>query len=97
MNAHSEEMMRKLRALKPRFGEMGLKRVRVFGSVARGDADENSDLDLIVDFEKPVGLFEFVGVKHIMEDNLMIKVDLVTQKGLHRALRDSILAEARDV
>jgi uncharacterized protein len=97
MNSHSEEMMRKLRALKPHFGEMGLKRVRVFGSVARGDADENSDLDLIVDFEITPGLIRFIGVKHKFEDSLGCRVDMTTDDVLHRLIKDSVLQEARDV
>lgn len=89
--------MRKLRALKPAFKELGLKRVRVFGSVVRGEAGPGSDVDLLVEFYETPGLLEFVGVKHDLEDRLGIKVDLTTQKGLHRALKDDILAEAQDV
>lgn len=77
----SEQILADLRALKPRFREMNIKRLRVFGSVARGEADENSDLDLIVDFYKTPGLIAFSGMQLDLQNELGVKVDLVTEKG----------------
>lgn len=96
-NDHSEQIMERLRAMKPAFKELGLKRVRVFGSVIRGEAGPDSDLDLIVDLNRPIGLIGFAGIKHSLEESLGIKVDLMTQNSLHPALKDRILSEARDV
>jgi predicted nucleotidyltransferase len=87
----------KLRAMRPRFSQLGIERVRVFGSVARGEAREDSDIDLLVDFTKTPDLWTFMDVKDEFEQSLACRVDLVTSKGLHWALKDSILSEARDV
>lgn len=75
----------------------GVKSLAVFGSVARGEASESSDLDMLVEFVRPVGLFEFIRLKKFLEDLSACKVDLVTQDALHPAMRDSILSEAKHV
>lgn len=75
----------------------GVKSLAVFGSVARGEATESSDLDMLVEFVRPVGLFEFIRLKKLLEDLTGCKVDLVTQDALHPAMRDSILSEAKHV
>lgn len=87
----------KLRALKPRFREMNIKRLRVFGSQARGDARPDSDIDLLVDFIEPPG-WGYAGLKRDLEETLGIEVDLVTEKSLkHPYIRRNVLEEARDV
>jgi uncharacterized protein len=93
----SDDILSRLRAMKPAFKNMNIRRLRVYGSVARGEARPDSDIDLLVDFYRPLGLFEFIGIQHDFEDRLGIKVDLATQNSLHPALKDKILAEARDV
>ena len=65
-----------------------------FGSVARGDAREDSDIDLLIEFDEPVGLFHFSRVKRRLEEILKRRVDLVTRGALHPALRDRILGES---
>lgn len=87
----------KLKALKPRFSQMGLKRVRVFGSVARGDERPDSDLDLLLEFDGNPTLFDIMDVQQEIEKNVGRKVDIVTPGALHAALKDRILREARDV
>ena len=89
--------LQRLRELKPEFPAMNIKRLRVFGSVARGEAGPDSDIDLLVDFVKTPDLFTFSGLRLDLEDMLHIPVDLVTTKALHPALKDRILQEARDV
>ena len=94
----STEILEKLRALKPVLQkEMGIKRLRVFGSVARGDATPESDVDLIADFETLPG-WEFFTMKddisHLMGGR---EVDFTTENGLHKRLKDKILKEAIDV
>ncbi|NJL38318.1 MAG: nucleotidyltransferase family protein [Leptolyngbyaceae cyanobacterium RM2_2_4] len=73
----------------------GAYNVRVFGSVARGEATEDSDIDLLVDYdlEKITPWFP-VGLIHDLEDLLDRKVDVVTTKSLHYFLKDRILQEA---
>ncbi len=98
MNQLSQDIIDQLRALKPRLeAEMGIVRLRVFGSVARGEAREDSDVDLIADFGRPVGLLHVYGVRHILEDETQRSIDLMTEKGIHHALKSRILEEARDV
>jgi hypothetical protein len=72
----------------------GAYNVRVFGSVVRGDAVAESDIDLLVDMEEGRGLFDFIDVIHELEDALGRKVDLVTDRSLHWYVRDRILEEA---
>jgi uncharacterized protein len=72
----------------------GVNSLSVFGSIARGDATVSSDLDVLVEFSKPVGLFEFIRLKKFLEDLIGCDVDLVTQDALHPAMRETILQEA---
>ena len=74
--------------------ERGVKNLAVFGSVARGDSSESSDVDVLVEFNRPVGLFEFVRLKLLLEDWVGGQVDLVTPDAIHPALRERILKEA---
>jgi hypothetical protein len=77
--------------------QFAVKSLAVFGSVARGEATECSDIDLLVEFNQPIGLFEFIRLKYYLETLIGSKVDLVTPDALHPALRDSILNEAVNV
>ncbi len=72
----------------------GVVSVSLFGSVVRGESHSGSDIDILVEFGHPVGLFEFVRLKAKLEEILDRPVDLVTRDALHPAMRDSILAEA---
>ena len=73
----------------------GARNVRVFGSVARGEAKENSDIDLLVDVEAGRSLLDIVGLWLDLEILLGRKVDLLTEGGVNRHLRETILTEAR--
>jgi predicted nucleotidyltransferase len=75
----------------------GAHNVRVFGSVARGIDREGSDLDLLVDLPAGTSLLEIVGLQLDIEDALGVRVDLCTERELHPALRDRILAQARSL
>ena len=68
--------------------------ISIFGSVARDEAGERSDVDLLVEFSEPVGLFHFVRLKRFLEEVLAARVDLVTPGALKAQLRDQILREA---
>ena len=67
-----------------------VKRIGVFGSFVSGNANEDSDVDMLVEFSQPVGL-EFVELKHYLENKFQRKVDLVTPNALKPQLRDKIL------
>jgi len=72
----------------------GALNVRVFGSVARGNADEQSDLDLLVDMEAGHILFDIGGLLTGLEEILGCSVDIVTEEGLRERIRERILREA---
>ncbi len=72
----------------------GVRRVRVFGSWARGTAAPNSDLDLIVDFDPGRDLFDLIGFKQDVEAATGRHVDVVTEGALSPYLRDDVLREA---
>jgi uncharacterized protein len=73
----------------------GALSLRVFGSVARGEAHEGSDLDLLVTWEPGRSLMDHVGLVQDLEDLLGVKVHIGTEKSLHWYVRDRILEEAR--
>ena len=77
---------------------MGVTSLALFGSAARNESSIESDVDFLVEFDRPVGLFHFFSVQHRLEEILGVrKVDLVQRGALHPALREHILAEAIDV
>ena len=72
----------------------GASNVRVFGSVANGTADDNSDIDFLVDLEKGRSLFDLGGLLMDLQQLLNRKVDVVTENGLHWYIKERILSEA---
>ncbi len=72
----------------------GAFNVRVFGSVARGEADEKSDIDLLVDMEPGRSLFDLGGLLTDLEDLLGCNVDVVTEDSLRARIRERVLKEA---
>lgn len=73
----------------------GARRVRVFGSYARGQQKETSDLDLLVDLEPHRDLFDLIELKQELEKTLQRRVDVVTEAGLSPYIRAKVLEEAR--
>lgn len=69
-----------------------IKDLAIFGSYARGEANEKSDLDLMVEFSKPVG-YQFFELAQELENYLDIKVDLVSKKGIKPAYFESLKAD----
>lgn len=69
-----------------------VSRIGVFGSFARGEQNEKSDIDLLVDFYEPVG-WEFIDLIEHLESILDMKVDLTTTPALKRQIRDTVLEE----
>ncbi|PKL64523.1 MAG: nucleotidyltransferase [Methanomicrobiales archaeon HGW-Methanomicrobiales-3] len=91
----ADEIRAILRECLPEIREKyGVTSIGVFGSYARGEADSGSDIDLIVEFDRPIG-WELVDLTDLLESRLGQRVDLVLRRSLHPLLRDTILAEAR--
>lgn len=72
----------------------GAHNVRVFGSVARGEDTDNSDIDLLVDLDIGVGLVSLAGLHRELADLLQVDVDVVPATTLKPAVRDEVLSEA---
>jgi predicted nucleotidyltransferase len=89
-----DQVLALLKRRKRQLKKFGVSSLSIFGSVARDQARKNSDIDILVDFEKPVGLFEFARLQIYLEDTLGRKVDLVTPEALRKELREDILREA---
>lgn len=85
--------------LKEAAARHGARNVRVFGSVARGTATEESDLDLLVDFEPGRNLFDLIGLKQEIEEAVggCKRVDIVTENALPPTVRARVLSEAESV
>lgn len=77
--------------------DFGVSALYVFGSVARGEATPESDVDLLVDFDGRPTFAKFMDLKALLEDALGVRVDLVTRPALREQLRPRIEAEARRV
>jgi len=72
----------------------GARRVRVFGSVIRGEETPESDLDLLVEFEPGRSLLDHIALAQDLKDLLGREVDVVTEGGLHWYIRDRVCREA---
>ena len=76
--------------------DAGVKSLKLFGSVVRGEAGPESDIDILVEFSRPVGLLAFARLKNRLSDLLGRPVDLVTLDVLKPPLRDGILREVQN-
>lgn len=74
--------------------EHGVVAIRVFGSVARGDAGEQSDVDLLVELEQGRGLFDLGAFLTEVQDLVGESVDVVTPNGLRSRIRDRVVRES---
>ncbi len=72
----------------------GTRNVRVFGSVARGEVEEKSDIDLLVEMEPDRSLLDHAGLWLDLQDLLGCKVDVVSENGLRPCMRERVLKEA---
>ena len=74
--------------------QYGARNVRIFGSVARGEARPDSDVDVLVDLEPGRSLFDLGGLLMELQDLLGCRVDVVTEQGLRPRIRARVLREA---
>ena len=93
-----ESICEALRAHADEVAGHGVARLRLFGSAARGDSRPDSDIDFLVEFGRPVGLFDFFRLQHDLERILGVqRVDLLSPSAIKPSLRRQILEEAVDV
>lgn len=84
LSAHRDEVARRF----------GVRELAIFGSVARGEAHPDSDLDVLVDFEGRADFDRFMGLKLYLEELFGVRVDLVTQRALRPEIRLQVAQEA---
>lgn len=89
-----ESIKRTLSANKAELREkFKVKTIGVFGSYVRGEQTKKSDVDILVEFEEPIGLFEFMDLEEELSKLLGVKVDLVSKKALKPHIGERILQE----
>jgi predicted nucleotidyltransferase len=91
------DVLKALRASRDTLEAFGVARLALFGPVARDEARADSDVDLLVEFCRPMGLFEFVRLQRTLAEIVGHSVELVTPGALKPQLRERILGEAVDV
>ena len=89
-----EEALARLAAHRGELQSMGIESLSIFGSVARDEAADGSDVDLLVEFARPIGLLEFARVRRRLTEILGCQADLVTVAALRDEMRSEVLKEA---
>ena len=92
-----EDLLARLRAIKPQLSsQYGVKRMAVFGSRLRGEAERQSDLDLLVELEKPyrIDLIGLIALEQELSEELGVPVDLVLAEDLKPHIGERVLKEA---
>ncbi len=89
----SNELRQLQERITPKLREHGVVKAAVFGSRARGDAGPESDLDLLVEFEKGRTLLDLIGLEQDLTELLGTETEVVTYRSLHPLLRERILAD----
>ncbi|MDQ3021563.1 MAG: nucleotidyltransferase family protein [Bacteroidota bacterium] len=93
----SIEIERKLKNLKPELSKKYfVDRIGYFGSYSKNGQTENSDIDILVEFRKPLG-WEFFDLQDLLEKELCLKVDLLSSDAIKEQLRDNILKDVKYV
>ncbi len=90
-----EQVLNILRQNRVEIDAFGVKSLALFGSVARGEARTESDVDLLVEFNRPVGLFGLIALQERLEELLGCPVDLGTPDSLKSSIRSRVLGGMR--
>lgn len=91
---NKQQVLDALNAHRDRLDEFAVEALFLFGSVARDEATAESDVDVLVEFSRPVGLFTLLGLKAYLEELLGCSVDVGTPSSLRPHLRETVLREA---
>ena len=93
----SKELKKNLKLINNNLNNLGefynVKRIGVFGSVVKGKQTRNSDIDILVEFSKPVGFFKFIELEDELSKILKRKVDLATKKALKPSVKKEVLKD----
>lgn len=84
-------MKKELPYLKEKFK---VKSIGIFGSYARGEQTKTSDIDMLIEFDAPVGFFKFIDLENYLSEKLRAKVDLVTPDALKPLIKPQIIEES---
>lgn len=91
---NTDNILATLKVLKPLIASRyKTKEIGLFGSFARGEQSEDSDIDVLVEFEEGADLFDLVGLADYLEEALQQKVDVVPKRALREELREAVLRE----
>ncbi len=94
----SEEIFSQLSDLKKELAKKySVKKIGIFGSFARDDANERSDVDILVEYNESPGFFEFIELEDYLKEKLGRNVDLATKNALKPSIRKRVLSEIRYV
>jgi len=89
-----QEVIARLKSLK---GDLAtrydVREIGIFGSVARGENDHGSDIDLLVEFGSHADLLTFIGLWQYLEDSFGMKIDFVSKGGLRHEMRDAVMRD----
>ena len=90
----SNDVIRQLRSLKKELAEKyDVKEISLFGSVARGEEDSRSDIDLLVEFGDKADLITYIGLWQFLEDTFGTRVDLVSKRALDGRMREKVMRD----
>ncbi|MDD1699797.1 MAG: nucleotidyltransferase family protein [Methanoregula sp.] len=94
MKSSRQDILASLKNLKKEVAkEYSVKMIGVFGSVARDEQTGQSDIDLLVEFSKPVGFVTFMRLENFLSERLGTQVDLVTSDSLKPVIQQDVLSE----
>ena len=92
--AKRQEVLARLRSLKEELADRyDVREIGIFGSVARGENDAKSDIDLLVEFGPHADLITYIGLWQFLEESFGEKIDLVSKGGLRRELWDTVMRD----
>lgn len=92
MKTHIEQVKRKILPVLQRYDVV---RAAIFGSLARGETKQGSDIDILVEFAGEKSLLDLAGLKIELEELLGVRVDVLTYGSLHPLLKDRVLSEQK--
>jgi uncharacterized protein len=89
-----DEIINLIDSHREKLRQLGVRSLALFGSVARDAATQSSDVDVLVEFDRPTGIFGLIRVEQYLESLLGRKVDVGTSRSLKSRIRERVLAEA---